>query len=218
MKTSDQILSDLQLDRFFDEAGFSYDLTAGTVKNPLHTRIVYVSSDLMRGIYQALHEETAEAWKIIFKNCGRTWGKRVAQKLDRDLAQVGKGSQADLPLEAYVAFIEQYFRAHGWGVLQLDLADAATHGLVTARLTRSYFVEVLNDVDDHVDPLLAGILAGFFEHISGADLSCIEIACARRGAPHCAFAVTAPARLDAIDSMIGVESADAIIAALKKKA
>ncbi len=215
MQSSEKILSTLNLERFFDEVSFNYDLAAGTVKNNAQRRIIYVSHDLMRGIYQALKEETAEAWKIIFKNCGRTWGKRVAAHLDAELAAVGRTAQAALPVETYVAFIEEYFAAHGWGALKLDLS-AAAHGIVAARLRNSYFADVLHDVDDFVDSLLAGILQGFFEHVAGQELGAMEIACTRKGAKECVFVVTAQARLDAIESTVGIDTADAIIAALKK--
>jgi uncharacterized protein len=214
MTSPDSILSSLQLERFFSESRLVYDLEAGTVKNPGAERLIYVSADLMRGIHQALVEETADAWKIIFRNCGRTWGKRVATHLDGGLAKLGKGSQAALPLEGYLAFIEAYFAEHGWGVLKLDLADAP-RGLIVARLHDSYFVDVLADVDDTVDALLAGILQGFIEHVAGAELGCAEIACVRKGAPECVFVVTAPARLDAIETKIGNTSAEDILTALR---
>ena len=214
MQTSDTLLDRLNLERFFSETRLVYDLEAGTVKHPGAERIIYVSADLMRGIHQALVEETADAWKIIFRNCGRTWGKRVASRLDTSLAKAGATAQAALPLDHYLAFIEAYFAEHGWGRLRLDLSHVA-QGLVIARLQNSYFVDVLADVDDFVDPLLAGILQGFIEHVSGADLGCLEIACARKGAPACVFAVTAAPRLDKIEALVGQNSADDIIAALR---
>lgn len=213
MQSSESILRQLDLERFFSETRLAYDLEAGTVKKPDAERMIYVSADLMRGIYQALFEETADAWKIIFRNCGRTWGKRVAGRLDTGLIQAGHASQAALPLEGYLAFIEAYFAEHGWGRLRMDL-DHASRGLVVARLENSYFVNVLAEVDDLVDPLLAGILQGFVEHVAGAELGCAEIACVRKGAPACVFAITAPARLDQVESMFGVKPAEEILAAL----
>lgn len=215
MQTADDILTSLNLDQFFAESGFNYDLTAGTVKNGADRRIVYVSSDLMRGIYQALQEETADAWKIIFQNCGRTWGKRVATTIDQELVSGGRTAQADLPVEGYIHFIESYFYQHGWGGLKIDLSGAASHGLVSATLQNSYFVEVLNDVDDFVDSLLAGIMQGFIEHVSGTQLGCTEIGCARRGASECTFVITDQSRLDAIDGRVGSTDAAQIINELK---
>jgi hypothetical protein len=213
MQSSDTILTQLNLERFFSETRLVYDLEAGTVRNPGAERIIYVSADLMRGIHQALVEETAEAWKIIFRNCGRTWGKRVAKHLDTGLTKTGVSGQAALPLSGYLAFIEAYFSEHGWGLLKLDLAHAE-RGLVIARLTNSYFAAVLSDVDDLVDPLLAGILQGFLEHVSGAELGCAEIACIRKGSPECVFAITTQARLDRVEDRFGIAPADEIIASL----
>ena len=215
MQTAEDILTTLNLDQFFAESGFSYDLTAGTVKNGANRRIVYVAEDLMRGIYQAFLEETADAWKIIFQNCGRTWGKRVATTIDQELVGSGRSTQADLPIEGYIKFIEAYFQQHGWGILKIDLSDAASHGFVGATLENSYFAEVLHDVDDFVDSLLAGILQGFLEHVSGTQLGCTEIGCVRRGADVCTFVVTDQGRLDAIDHRVGSADASQILAELK---
>lgn len=215
MQTADDILTSLNLEQFFEESGFKYDLTAGTVNNAAERRIIYVSSDLMRGIYQALQEETADAWKIIFQNCGRTWGTRVAQTIDKELVGGGRTTQAELPIEGYISFIEAYFYQHGWGALKINLSDAANHGIVSATLKNSYFVEVLHDVEDFVDSLLAGILQGFLEHVSGAQLGCTEIGCARRGAEECTFVVTDQSRLDAVDGRVGTEDAAQILNELK---
>ncbi|MCC5789368.1 MAG: 4-vinyl reductase [Opitutales bacterium] len=211
MQNTEEILSALNLDDFFKEETYVYDLEQGTVKNTSGTRIVYVSADLMKGIQQALYEETAEAWKIIFKNCGQTWGKKVAANFDRDIKKAGYESHGDLPIEGYISFIEEYFRQHGWGELRMDISMAQEQGLVTARLQNSYFVAVLDDVDDFVDSLLAGILQGFLEYVSGQELGSEEIACAKKGADECVFAITAASRLEQIESHIGEESAEQIL-------
>ncbi len=112
--------------------------------------------------------------------------------------------------------MEHHFAAHGWGHLKLDLADAAEHGFVVARLKHSYFVETLTDVDDFVDPVLAGMLQGFFEHFSGQTLGCEEIACAGRGADQCTFVLTDPERLATITPLIGREGAEALLARLRQ--
>ena len=211
MQNTKEILSTLNLDDFFKDETFVYDLEQGTVRNASGTRIVYVSADLMKGIQQALYEETADAWKIIFKNCGHTWGKQVAGHFDKDIRRAGYDSHADLPIEGYLSFIEEYFRQHGWGELRMDISQAQETGIVTAHLKNSYFVDVFDEVDDFVDSLLAGILQGFLEYVSGQELGSEEIACAKKGSEECVFAITATSRLEQIESFIGEENADQIL-------
>jgi predicted hydrocarbon binding protein len=151
----------------------------------------------------------------VFKSSGRSAGEQLGQHLDRELVRLGQPALSALPLEACLVLVERYFAAQGWGVLQLDLSDAAEHGLVIARLEHSYFVEALADVEGFVDPLAAGFLRGFVEYISGQPLGCEEIGCARAGAPRCVFVITAEERLAAVIPLIGREAAEEILNRLK---
>jgi predicted hydrocarbon binding protein len=215
MPASENSPAAVGLDRLFDPRAFVADSTAGRVVDPIGTRIFYASHEFTRAIYHILLKEKPGAWREALTRTGRACGREIAVGLDQESARLALPALGALPLETCLVFLERTFVAHGWGVLKIDLADAADHGLVTAHLTHSYFAEVLSDVNDFVDPLPAGILQGFFEHISGEQLGCLEIACVRRGAPRCTFVITAGERLDSIAPLIGREKAEAIIARLK---
>ena len=169
----------------------------------------------MHSLRQVLQAEKAGVWQRVVKKCSAATGLKIAASLDTELTRLGEPALADLPLETCLVFIERYFASHGWGLLKLDLADASAHGIVAGRLQHSYLVDAFSDVDEFVDSLLAGILQGFFEHVSGQELGCSEIGCARRGAPHCTFVITAPERLESIAPLLGSATAEAIIAKLK---
>jgi len=171
--------------------------------------------ELLRSLRFVIEKDSAGTWKTVLKASGRACGKSIAAHLDAELTRHAQPALGALPLETCLVLIERCFVLHGWGRVQLDLTDAATHGLVVARLEHSAFVEALAEVNDFVDPLPAGVLQGFFEHISGEPLGCEEIACVRRDAPLCTFVVTAQERLDAVAPLFGRESADAILARLK---
>jgi len=215
MSSPEPASAPFQPDRLFDGRGFASDPATGVVQNPAGDRVVYAPANFTRGLYSILRAEKAGTWPAAFQQGGAATGRRAAVQLDEELTRVGEPALAAMPLETCLTFVEHYCASHGWGVLKLDLADASEHGLVTARLTRSYFVEVLNDADEFVDPLISGILQGFFEHISGQELGCLEIACTRRGAPGCTFIITAPERLAAIAPLLGSADAETIIARLK---
>ncbi len=215
MPSSDENISPPGLDRLFDPRAFLADSATGCVTDPIGSRVAYVSREFSRALHHILLKEKSGAWRDTLARSGRVGGREIAVGIDRESTLLGLPTLGALPLETCVAFLERSFATHGWGVLRIDLADAPEHGLVTAQLTHSYFAEVLSDVNDFVDPLPAGILQGFFEHISGEQLGCLEIACVRRGAPHCTFVITANERLDAIAPFLGRENAAAIIARLK---
>jgi hypothetical protein len=215
MPNSEEILSSLGLEQLIAAGGFTRDETGGVMANPAGARVVCVGPELLRSLHLVLDHERTGAWTAVLKTAGFASGKKIAANLDAELAGLGKPALAALPIEGCLVFIEHYFAVHGWGRLTLDLTDAAQHGVVLARLEQSVFAGALQDPKLFADPLLAGILQGFFEHISGQVLGCEEIACARRGAPHCIFVITAPERLGSIISFVGYESAEAILNRLR---
>jgi len=202
METPDNIIQSLDLNRFFDEIDLSYDLYEGTVFTPAETRVIYLSSDIILGIYKSLKEETGPAWSLILKNCGRLWGRKVAENLEQEMiTQKGK-KPSELSAEKYIEMLEAYFPAHGWGRLFADLDDAASHGLVRFQLRNSLFAHVLEDEDVPVDGIIAGILQGFFLQLTEQELDCAEIGCVRQGHEHCTFVLTHEDRLMDVDEMI----------------
>lgn len=211
---ADEILSSLGLDGLVDDGLFGRD-SGGTRTDWTSARVLFAPPEAMRGLYFVLEQEKAGAWGQVMKAGGYVGGHAFANNLDTRLSDLGKPALAALPLEACLVFVERHFSANGWGRLKLDLTDAAEHGLVIARVEHSYFAEVLPPAATFVDPLLAGILQGFFEYISGQKLGCEEIGCVRRGAPHCTFVITAPERLATILPRVGLDSADQLLGRLR---
>lgn len=215
MTTSAEIVSALDLDRFFSHEANRYDLLAGTAYNAAGSRVIYLSADIVKGIHQALLNETGPAWRLILKNCGILWGRRVAQHLEREIGLMFNANPGELPVAEYLRLLEGYFSAHGWGLLKLDLSKAEAHGIITASFDNSLFSEVLDDESARVDFLVSGILRSLFAHISGQELDCQEIASVRSGAPRGLFVITSAARLDKLEERIEKgEPSDQILDAL----
>lgn len=203
------------IDRFFALTGLATDATTGVHTDAAGLRVVFAAPEFFRAIHLVLTRKDPATWKSLLTRCGRDCGRQLGTSLDAEFRRLGQPLLGELPFESCLAYLERTFAAHGWGVLKIDLSAAADHGLVTARLTHSYFAAILCDVDDLVDVLPAGLLRGYFEYISGEQLGCVEIACVRRGAPHCTFVITAAERLDAVASHFGRETAEAILARLQ---
>jgi predicted hydrocarbon binding protein len=210
----DSILAPLGLDRLVDDRGLVRDPATGTLEQA-GVRVVAAPPEFLRSLRFVLNQESGGRWTTVAKAAGLAAGKTIGAHLDAALGRAGKPALNALPLEACLALLERRLAAEGWGRIKLDLSAAADHGLIVARLQHSPFVEALPDMNDFVDPLLAGLLAGFFQHISGEPLGCDEIACARRGAPECVFVITAEERLTPLRPLFGRESADALIDRLK---
>lgn len=215
MPSPQEMLSALGIDSLISERAFTRNAEAGILKNATGARVVGVGPEVLRSLHHVLERERAGSWSLTLKAGGRACGQRVAANVDAELAALGKPALAALPLDACLCFIDRYFAAHGWGQLTLDLADAAEHGVVVAHLAQGLFARVMPDADTVVDDLLAGMLQGFCEHISGQALGCEEIACAGHGAAQCTFVITAPERLEAIRPFIGTEDTSSILARLR---
>lgn len=200
--TPEHLIEKLDLEKFFDEMGHQWNLVLGTIQNQGGTRVVYLSSDVIRGVYNALEYEAGEAWKIILRNCGFFWGRRVAINLDRELSLIFQAAAKDLPVAEYVRFLEAYFRYHGWGVMEINLDRAVSHGLVVGRLRNSLFESVLTEVNGPVDYMIEGMLRAMFEHISGTPLDCVQVASEKSGAQACEFVVTGASRIDEVRPLV----------------
>lgn len=194
----DQLISELDLARFFNEQTLEYDFVEGTVVNSSKTRMIYLSSDIILGIYKALKEETGPAWTIILKNCGRLWGRKVSGHLTRDMQARWQRRPADLTASQYIQMLEAYFPAHGWGRLRVHLDDATSRGVVRFTMQHSLFARVLEEESIPVDSMVSGILQGFFQELTGQSLDCEEIGCIRQGHAECTFVLTHEERLDKI--------------------
>jgi uncharacterized protein len=198
-----EALAELDLEALFDDAQrLRWDLRAGTIRGRTDDRSLFLSADIIRGIHQALQHEAGEAWGIILYACGKRWGARLWKQLDAEL-QTAQGTRpVDLDVDGFVAWIERYFAVHGWGRLELHLDDAVSHGIVRATLHNSLFSAVLEDLDEPVDHLVAGLLAAVFSAVADRDLGCIETASANKGAPAGVFLVSAAERIEALEEAV----------------
>ena len=189
----------LNLSAFFTEEDHKWDLRLGTINNQGGTRLVYLSSDIIRGIYYALEYECGDSWRIVLKNCGYIWGRRVSNNLDREMGQLFQSRQAELNVPEFVRFLEAYFPSHGWGNLSVDLSMAPTKGLIRVSLRNSIFDQVLSDITGFKDQMIEGMLRALFEHISGRELDCVQVSQSDDGSE---FVITSEPRISAVLPMI----------------
>ncbi len=205
-----EILSGLGLESLVGERSFQPD-AEGSLHSQLDGRVIAASPEMLGSLRQVLEAERPGSWAAVVKSAGSSWGRKFAASLDARLTTISKPILSELPLEACLVFLEHHFGRNGLGRLKLDLARAAEHGLVIATLDNSIFAALMKGQPGFADPLAAGILQGFFEHISGQGLGCGEIECAAQGAARCTFVITAPERLEAVADLVGVETAAVII-------
>lgn len=187
------------LDKLFGDSSLNFDLNKGTVLSITDVRIIYLSSDIIRSIYDVLKYEAGDAWSLILKNCGIIWGERISASLDKEVNVVAQQKMGQLNVDSFIQLLESYFASHGWGKMQFYLDDAETNGIVRASLKNSLFAETLKHLNNPVEFMIAGMLQGIFSTISGHDLSCIQVSYETTGTDTSEFLISAKARIDTLE-------------------
>ena len=155
-----------------------------------------MSVDALNGVYKSLSHETGDAWRVVMKNCGVTWGRRSIERIQLMLQeQLGRRLE-DLSVAEFCELVEHYFSYHGWGVVQIHLDNAETDGLLRVAVFNSVLTQALADVQGKTDYLLAGMFRSIFEQISGHELDCVQVTRERGEANGCnEFVVSGMQRL-----------------------
>jgi uncharacterized protein len=182
--TTNPKLSEGLIDMLFGTSQCNYDLVGGKVTG-VTDRVIYLSSDLIKGMYEALNFEAGEAWSLIFKNCGYLWGKREINRINKEIQVRMRKDLGELSVGQFIELVENYFSRQGWGRIKLSLDDAEQYGIVRATYDNSLFDANLAQVEGPVNYMIAGILKAFFEHISQAELDCAEVSWQRAGENLC---------------------------------
>lgn len=177
--------------------------------------LVGATADMLRSLQFVLEKERPGSWTAVLKATGRSCGLRLASENDAELVGAGRPALAAQPLAAALQPLESCFREYGWGVLAIDASGADDFGLIVGSLTGSVFAELLDDSATFADPLPAGMLQGYVEHMTGQTLACDEIACGHGSTESCVFALSTPDRIAVVAPFIGRESGPQIIARLR---
>lgn len=191
----------------FEQQLAQHDLRQGTARTPRGTREIYLSTDVLRGVHQALSFEAGEAWGLVMHRCGQMWGERVTRRLWDEAVQHAGTAPDDLGVEPFLAWMRDWFRRSGWGDTVFDLRDAEAHGVVWVTLHFSLFREALDPCPDRADFLVSGLLGAFFGKVASQQLDAVELP---PGADPTVvlFAVSGVERIEAVREAID-EGADA---------
>jgi predicted hydrocarbon binding protein len=191
------------LNQMFAADSCEYDLVGGKVTGTSE-RVIYLSSDLIVGIYEALNYEAGEAWGLIFNNCGYLWGKREIERLKRELKIRIQQEMEQLSVKDFTALIESYFSKQGWGKVKIYLDDAEQYGIIRVNLKNGLFDANLSQLAvGSVNYMIAGLLRAFFEYISQTTLACIETSWQRNGdQSNCDLLISGSARIATLQEQL----------------
>ena len=180
---------------YFAEGDYlTTDVKTGVMRNRAGTRMIALTSDFLLGLVNALNNECGPAADLVFKSCGRSWGSRFAPRFEKEVSDYYGTPLRDAPSSMFLGTLAAAFNHHGWGNVVVDL-HLYDRGLILVTVTNAVYAGLVKKSDRPADPLLAGVLAGFFSHFAGQELDCIQTQCAALGANESRFVLGLESRL-----------------------
>jgi predicted hydrocarbon binding protein len=180
---------------------FKTDVKKGVTRSAFGTRMCALTSDFLLGFRDALIYECGRSFAPVLKACGRRWGEVFIRRFDRELSQVYQASLADLPAGLVHTCLAEYFAAHGWGQLAVDLSKCSS-GLILVRLKNSVLPDLIRESDRPVDYLFTGAFAAIFSFFAGTTLDALQTDCPTVGGSSAQFLVTYPDRVERLSNWL----------------
>lgn len=159
---------------FEPDAYYQLDVRLGVMKNRFGTKCCTFSAHALRGIYLALKDEVGPAWRIVLRQCGIAWGKKLAERFLKEISSFYGESLDVMTMARFTALVEEYFAVSGWGRLHLDYSRI-DRGLLLVTVNNDVMGDLLRDSGERSGPLLEGVLSSLFSATSGTELDCLEI-------------------------------------------
>jgi hypothetical protein len=201
---------------YYNDDYLETDVRSGVTTNRAGTRLLALSSDFLLGLHQALATECGEAASTVFRTCGRTWGRQFGVKFERELSHYYGRPLREFPVSLFEACLKEAFSRHGWGRVEIDYTHHE-HGLIVVDLPDCVYAELLGKQAPEGDPLMAGLLAGLFSHLSGQNLDAVQTMTKSKGETHNRFLLTLPTRVQAAERLLDQgKKHEEIVAALER--
>jgi uncharacterized protein len=180
---------------------FQADVEKGTIRTPTGTRMCALTDDFLLGFRSALVYECGKAGDKVFKRCGFRWGTTFIQRFDRELSEHYGVPARDMSTGLIERALDEAFRYHGWGKLEIDLSDY-DHGFVQLKVTDSVMPAVIGPAERPSDALMAGFFAAVFTYYSDTELDCHQTDCPSRGAEASRFVVGLAGRIAPVTKLL----------------
>lgn len=176
-------------------------LEMGLLENRRGDRLLAIPETLIKGIYAGLEQETGQAANLVLLNCGRWWGKNFYARFCEELTDYFKKPVAELSMAEFLQSLQQCWKTHGWGQLEID-NTYQKNGFLVIQIARSPFASYAPRTGQPVCFLESGILQVFFSQLTGRDLYCVQTACESLGAETNCFVLGLEKRLKTAESLV----------------
>lgn len=186
------------------------DLELGLLENRQGERLLAVPATLIQAIYAGLEKETGQASRLVLFNCGKWWGKCFYTRFCEQLASYYNTPVAAMSMADFLQALQQCWRCHGWGRIELD-QTYQSWGFLVVNIWNSPYARLAPAGHHPVCHLEAGVLASFFSSLAGRELYCLQTTCESMGADYNRFILGLPHRLEPAETMVTNLNHDAIL-------
>lgn len=201
---------------FASDAYVHSDLEMGLLENRQGQRLLALPETLLQAIHAGLDKETGQASGLVLMNCGRWWGKNFYARFCEELSDYYQQSFGEMPMVDFLQSLQQCWKTHGWGKLELD-TEAQSQGFLVIKIWNSPFIAYAKPNQQLSGFLERGILGTFFSQLTGRELACVQTTCESMGADCNRFVIGLGKRFEPIQAMLeqGTASHAEIMAALQ---
>lgn len=187
---------------FAPDAYVQGDFESGLIENRQGARLVALPEVLLQAIHTTLERETGQASGVVLYNCGRWWGKNFYRRFVEEVSGYYNRPLAEMSMAELLQCMKQCWKAHGWGVLDLDISYYA-NGFLVAKVWNSAFAATVSQQGKKPVCLTeAGILSAFFSQLTGRDLHCMQTSCESLGADCNQFVIGLKERIESTETLV----------------
>lgn len=191
-------------------------LELGLLENRRGDRLLALPSVFLKAIYNGLDHETGQATWLVLRNCGLWWGKNFYARFCEELSDYYKKPIAAFAMAEFLQAMQECWRTHGWGQVELD-TDYHRQGFLVVMIQNSPFTAEVTEAKQPSGALEAGILQSFFSQLTGRELECVQTTCESLGADRNRFVLGLGSRLQSVTALVEEgQSHDAIMQMLTR--
>ena len=186
---------------FAERSYLKTDIPRGTIHTRNGARMCVLTSDFLLGLHRAITHECGIAAEEVLKKCGKKWGQQTAKRFAQQMQEYYGIPLSEFPRSTFEACLIESFSHHGWGKLELDWTQHG-QGLIIAVVEHAIYADILPPTERPADPMLAGLLGGFFSELSGEPLVGIQTSYPTQDAAYSHFIVGRGTRLQKVDALL----------------
>lgn len=182
----------------------------GLLENRRGDRLLAIPEPLLQAIYAGLEKETGQASRLVLYNCGRWWGKNFYARFCEELADYYNQPLANLSMAEFLQSLQQCWKTHGWGQINLDMTYR-DQGFLVVEIHQSPFTAAAPSSQTPSGDLERGILEIFFTQMTGRELTCVQTSCTTKGEDGNRFILGLEKRLQSVNGLVANGQAHASI-------